>query len=74
MPSSGTIKRQKSESDGGKSFMKEVVLMIVPVKSLERKADVMSFVESLQLMLSFGIFILTLITVVIAIIKLSQNK
>lgn len=54
--------------------MKEVVLMIVPVKSLERKANVMSFVESLQLMLSFGIFILTLITVVIAIIKLSQNK
>ncbi|CAG7915030.1 hypothetical protein SSCS72_02851 [Mammaliicoccus sciuri] len=48
--------------------------MYVSTQSLERRRLLVSIDVAIQMMMSFGIFILTFIGIVIAIIKISQKK
>lgn len=48
--------------------------MYVSTQSLERRRLLVSIDVSIQMMMSFGIFILTFIGIVIALIKISQKN
>ncbi|PCM39964.1 hypothetical protein CPU09_13860 [Mammaliicoccus sciuri] len=48
--------------------------MYVSTQSLERRRLLVSIDVVIQMMMSFGIFILTFIGIVVAIIKISQKK
>ncbi|HAP4449894.1 TPA: putative holin-like toxin [Enterococcus faecalis] len=60
-------------NDGGYPIESEVVRMNVLPKSIERRS-LLSVSESLQLMLAFGGFTLTLITTIVAILNYKDKK
>ncbi|HAP4737644.1 TPA: putative holin-like toxin [Enterococcus faecalis] len=60
-------------NDGGYPIESEVVRMNVLPKSIERRS-LLSVSESLQLMLAFGGFTLTLITTIVAILGYMEHR
>ncbi|NSU21124.1 putative holin-like toxin [Enterococcus faecalis] len=65
--------QQNQFNDGGYPIESEVVRMNVLPKSIERRS-LLSVSESLQLMLAFGGFTLTLITTIVAILNYKDKK
>lgn len=56
------------------TLRKDVVLMYVGIEILEERSRHLSIFEVLQLMLGFGMFVLSLLTFVVAIIVLKDKK
>ena len=48
--------------------------MTVSAKIQRERSELLSIYEAIQLMLGFGSFLITLISLVVAIVKLNNNK